>query len=130
MSNIKDDKSAKVGLSGLFGSPRTPDGERTGGLSPLEDRKVSQEEMIDTLSEETKTALQRERQRRQYLKAGRPPKGSDPKTPEYVRMTFLIDPAKQERLREIALREGLFIKEVLDKGIDLVISQYEKEERI
>ena len=42
-------------------------------------------------------------------------------------MTFLISPEKQERLREIALRKGLFLKEVLDRGIDLVLEEYLRE---
>ena len=45
-------------------------------------------------------------------------------------MTFRISPEKQGKLREIALQKGLFISEILDRGIDLVIAEYEKEERI
>ena len=45
-------------------------------------------------------------------------------------MTFRISPEKQERLRDIALRKGLFISEILDRGIDLVIAEYEKEEGV
>jgi hypothetical protein len=129
MSKIKDIQSAKIGLSGLLGNPtQTPD--NAGGLSPLEDTPLnSKEEIESTLEEETREALQREIQRRQYLKAGRPPRGSKPKSPEYVRMTFLISPEKQERLREIALRKGLFLKEILDRGIDLVLEEYAREER-
>lgn len=122
MSKIQDVQTAKVGLSGLFGNTSHP-----GGLSPLEDTPLNtREEIEETLGEETKEALQKEIQRRQYLKAGRPPKGT-PKSPDYIRMTFLVSPEKQDKLREIALRKGLFIKEVLDRGIDLVISEYEKE---
>lgn len=131
MSKIKDVGKAKIGLSGLLGNPTSSTAPETaGGLSPLEDRPLSTKEEIEsTLGEETREALQREIQRRQYLKAGRPPKGSKPKSPEYVRMTFLISPEKQERLREIALRKGLFLKEVLDRGIDLVLEEYAREER-
>ena len=42
-------------------------------------------------------------------------------------MTFRVDPEKQETLREIALRKGLFISEVLDRGIDLLIEECKKE---
>ena len=129
MSKIKNVQTAKIGLSGLLGNSPTPAPDTTGGLSPLEDTPLrSREEVESTLEEETREALQREIQRRQYLKAGRPPKGSSPKSPEYVRMTFLISPEKQERLREIALRKGLFLKEVLDRGIDLVLEEYAREE--
>ena len=128
MSKIKNVQTAKIGLSGLLGSS-SPAPDTTGGLSPLEDTPLrSREEVESTLEEETREALQREIQRRQYLKAGRPPRGSQPKSPEYVRMTFLVSPEKQERLREIALRKGLFLKEVLDRGIDLVLEEYAREE--
>ena len=40
MSKIKDTQSAKIGLSGMFGTPST----QTGGLSPLEDRPLSTRE--------------------------------------------------------------------------------------
>ena len=130
MSKIKDTQSAKIGLSGMFGTAST----QSGGLSPLEDKPLTtKEEIEETLGEETKEALQAEIQRRQYLKAGRPPgtkKGTERKSPDTIPMTFRISPEKQERLREIALRKGLFISEVLDRGIDLVIAEYEKEEGV
>lgn len=107
----------------MFGSPSVD-------ITPLEDKPLSTKEEIEgNLDPETREALQREITRRQYLKAGRPPGGSKPKTPDSVRMTFLVSPEKQERLREIALRRGMFIREILDRGIDLVIEEYEKEEK-
>ena len=128
MSQIKDIKTAKGGLSALFGSVTNTETPRPETIEKIEDKPTSTEDVLETLSDETKEALQKEIQRRQYLKAGRPPKGSTEKTGGYVRMTFLISPEKQTRLREIALREGLFIKEILDRGIDLVISEYENKE--
>lgn len=130
MSKIKDVKTAKVGLSGMFGTPSSS----TRRLSPLEDTPLnSKEEIEETLGEETREALREEIQRRQYLKAGRPPgtkKGTGRKSPDTIPMTFRISPEKQGKLREIALQKGLFISEILDRGIDLVIAEYEKEERI
>lgn len=127
MSNIKNEKSAKVGLSGMFGNP-SPSPQ---GIKPLEDKPLtSKEEVEETLGEETKEALREEIRRRQYLKGGRPPgstRGAERKTPGTIPMTFRITPEKQEKLREISLRRGLFISEVLDRGIDLVIEEYEKE---
>ena len=129
MSKIKDTQSAKIGLSGMFGTA-----SQTGGLSPLEDTPLStKEEIEETLGEETKEALQAEIQRRQYLKAGRPPgtkKGTERKSPDTIPMTFRISPEKQTKLREIALQKGLFISEVLDQGIDLVIAEFEKEGKV
>ena len=129
MSKIKDTQSAKIGLSGMFGTPT-----QAGGLSPLEDRPLStREEIEESMGEETREALQAEIRRRQYLKSGRPPgttKGKGRKSPDTIPMTFRISPEKQERLRDIALRKGLFISEILDRGIDLVIAEYEKEEGV
>ena len=130
MSKIKDTQSAKIGLSGMFGTPST----QTGGLSPLEDRPLStREEIEETMGEETREALQAEIRRRQYLKSGRPPgttKGTERKSPESVPMTFRVSQEKQTRLREIALQKGLFISEILDRAIDLVIAEYGKEEGV
>lgn len=131
MSNIKNDQSAKIGLSGLFGSHPLPETTtQTGGLQKIEDTPKTTEEIRETLSDETREALQREVQRRQYLKAGRPPKGSDKKVGGTIPMTFRITPEKQERLRRVALQEGLFIGEVLDRSIDLYLEKYEKKEEI
>lgn len=130
MSKIKDTQSAKIGLSGMFGTPST----QTGGLSPLEDRPLStREEIEESMGEETREALQAEIRRRQYLKSGRPPgttKGKERKSPESVPMTFRVSQEKQIRLRDIALQKGLFISEILDRAIDLVIAEYEKEEGV
>ena len=127
MSKIKDVQTAKVGLSGLFGGGST----QTGGLSPLEDKPLStKEEVESTLEEETLGALREEVRRRQYLKGGRPPgtkKGTERKNPDTIPMTFRITPEKQDKLREIALRRGLFIREILEEAIDLLISEYDKE---
>lgn len=127
MSKIKDEQTAKIGLSGLFGNS-----SQTGGLAPLESTPLNtKEEIEETLEDETKEALREEIRRRQYLKSGRPPgstKGTDRKSPETKPMTFRVSPEKQRKLREIALREGLFISELLERGIDLVISDYESKE--
>ena len=131
MSKIKDVQTAKIGLSGMFGKP-----SQTGNIAPIEETPLSsKEEIEETLGEETLEALRKEAHRRQHLKSGRPPgskKDPDytPKTPETIPMTFRITPEKQQRLREIATQRGLLIKEVLDRGIDLVIAEYEKEEGI
>ena len=121
MSKIKDVQTAKVGLSGLFGNP-SPSPEAKIEETPLS----SPEEVESSLGEETLEALRQEKKRRQYLSSGRPPgstKGTPHKDPDSVPMTFRISPEKQERLREYALRKGLLIREVIEKGIDLVLEE-------
>ena len=128
MSKIKDIQTAKVGLSGLFGGP-APSVDISLEEKPLN----TKEEKEDTLSPETREALEGEIRRRQYLKSGRPPgsvKGTPRKNPGSVPMTFRISKEKQDTLREIALRKGLFIGEVLERAIDLVIDEYAKEEGV
>jgi len=130
MSQIKNDKTAKMGLSGLLGGHNVGTDKNEEGLTFERGRELSKEEILDSMSNETRESLQKEIQRRQYLKAGRPPKGSDLKTKEYTRMTFLVSPEKQDKLRTIALKKGLFLKEVLDRAIDLVIEEFDKEDGI
>ena len=125
MSKIKDVQTAKVGLSGLFGSP-TP--TTTPGVSIEETPLSSKEEVEETLGEETLEALRKEVQRRKHLTSGRPPgstKGTPHKNPDTIPMTFRITPEKQERLRDYALRRGLLIREVIERGIDLVLKEEE-----
>lgn len=125
MSKIKDVQAAKVGLSGLFGSP-TP--TTTPEVSIEETPLSSKEEVEETLGEETLEALRKEVQRRKHLTSGRPPgstKGTPHKNPDTIPMTFRITPEKQERLRDYALRRGLLIREVIERGIDLVLKEEE-----
>ena len=125
MSKIKDEKTAKVGLSGMFG--QTPQEK------PLTIEKktlTTKEEVENSLEAEDKEALLAEIKRRQYLKSGRPPgikNGEGNKAPDKISMTFRVDPEKQLLLRDIALRKGLFISEVMDRGIDLLIEECRKE---
>lgn len=131
MSNIKNEQSAKGGLSSLFGG--TPSNqiqtESQTKAPEVEVKELNREELIETLSDESKELLKQEIKRRQYLKSGRPPKGKEKESEDSIPMTFRISPEKQEKLRNIALQRGLFIREILDKAIDLVIEDFEKESR-
>ena len=56
MSKIKDDKSAKVGLSGLFGTRNNPETAPVPKTNP----ETAREEILQSLSPETREELQRE----------------------------------------------------------------------
>lgn len=120
MSKIKDEKTAKIGISGMFGGGSTETRE-----VQMEERVLStQKEVEESLGEETLEALRKEAQRRQRLTSGRPPgstKGTPHKDPETVPMTFRITPEKQKEIREYALRNKLLIREVIEMGIDMVL---------
>lgn len=127
MTKILNEKEAKGGLSLLFGgSPKVEEEENTSTIKRV-DKTLSKEELLETFSPELKEKLENEIKRRKYLKAGRPPKGEEKQEKEFIRMTFLIKPDKQKKLREIALREGLFMRELLDSAIDVIIKEYEEK---
>lgn len=126
MSKITDEKTAKGGLNSLFGTAPVQQEPKT---ATLERKSLEKEELEKTLDEETRGLLRERLERRKLLKCGRPPKGTET-AKDYTRMTFLVSIEKQERLREVSEKECLFIREILDKAIDLVLEKYEKEGRI
>lgn len=121
MSQIKNEETARLGLSGLFGTA-TPQPQP----QPKGDQKLTKEELVETLSVDTRAELEKEVQRRHYLKVGRPPMGAGKKSASSVPMTFRITPEKQAQLREVALLEGKFIGEIMSDAIDLYIAKFEE----
>lgn len=101
----------KGGLSALFGGTQ---GEAENLASTLQD-----EELKQTLSE-----------RGGVVKRGRPRKIHDEegkRTDGYSRTTFILPDSKMEKVREIAFREHITLKETLEYALDLAIAKYEKK---
>jgi hypothetical protein len=92
-------------------------------------------ELRETISDpELKEALSDEVQLKQALRAkryagGRPKKGQTHVSAEegYSRTCIVANAAKMEKIREIAFRETLTIKEVMEAAMDLAIRTYEKK---
>ena len=99
----------------------------SGGLQPEEAPKTSEqaEDVANTLTdEELKAALHKRRMQHR----GRPKKSIGPEpnyTDGYGRATTIVNLEKMAKLREIAKRETLTIKEVIEATMDLAISNYE-----
>lgn len=120
MTQIKDSSIAKKSLLDVLGTDPIP--------VKTED-KASQ--LSSTIGDpELRKQLQEQRERRQYMGCGRPKSGTAPKEREYIRRTYLVNREKADKLEEIALKETLFLKEILDHAIDLVLEEYEAKGKI
>lgn len=126
MSKIINEQTAKGGLNSLFGTTPTPAQQEPERAASLERKTLNKQEVTETLDDETRELLRAQLERRMRLKGGRPPKGRE-KECDYTRMTFIVSKEKQERLRQISERECLFLREILDEAIDLVLAKHEKE---
>ena len=118
-------KNLAGGLSTLLGRDETP--------ITHEETPSRAEELRNTIKDEQlKQALQDREQLKARLRSkryagGRPKKGEvrESKTLGYGRTCIVIHEAKMDKIREIALREGLTIKEVFEGMMDNLITRYE-----
>lgn len=91
-------------------------------LTPEEERR---ENLIDQIGdEELRTALRAKR-----FAGGRPRKGTSHTSKEdgYGRVCIVANTEKMDKIREMAFRETLTIKEVMEAAMDLAIQTYEKK---
>jgi len=123
MSKIKNEKTAKelFGYSSSFGSYNFS--------SVAEEKKdLNSEELTDSLTdEETKTAVRELRERKianQQSGRGRP---KNENSENETRMTFVVNKAQLEIIREIGYRERLFTKEILYNALGDYIAKYQRE---
>lgn len=135
----KKDNELRGGLNALFGnrsevSPETigaePEEAQAAATAPDPDSdtsaKTRQQEIIDSVDdEELKEALHR----RQIKGRGRPRKGcsSPEQTKLYTRISTIAHKDKYAKIMEIAFRESLQIKEVIEAAMDLAIEAYESK---
>lgn len=140
MSKTLDSNSAiaRKGLSNLIGGktlPPQPKQEIEKDSRETEEDPISSgsEEILDSFEDkETIEELKRRRDRRQYKTAGRPRKYDKrtPKEKNYIRRTYMVNEKKTEVLEEIALKETLFLKEIIERAMDLVIDEYNRTGKI
>ena len=113
----------KGGLNALFGDS-LPHKEEIAPEPPTTPEPTSTEIINSVEDEELKAALHK----RRMAHRGRPKKseGADGSFTEgYGRATTIVNLEKMAKLREIAKRETLTIKEVIEATMDLAISTYE-----
>ena len=118
----------KGGLQTLL--QRQPD---QGETSTTEQQPSRSDELMETLKDpELKEALQNEEQLREALRSkrfagGRPRKGESriSKSEGYERISLIANIAKMNKIREIAFRETLTIKQIFEAMCDNLIQNYE-----
>ena len=116
-------KDLKGGLGNLLGRNDTPEPEEVEAVDVTPTKEQVQEALIDRLSdEELKVALRAKR-----FAGGRPKKGEirESKEKGYGRTCIVANAEKMAKIREIAFRETLTIKEVMEAAMDLAIRTYE-----
>lgn len=121
MNKKEREQRLKGGLSTLLGEAEEP-------KKPTPDEVAEQirQEAIDKVEDaELREALRQHR----LSGRGRPRKNvpHQSRTDGYERVTTIANTVKMEKLRAIALRETLTIKEVLEACMDLAIEAYEKK---
>lgn len=86
-------------------------------------------DLIATIDDpELREVLQRRLQQKRLVGRGRPRKNTDrtgKRTDGYNRTSLIIPVAKWEKIKEIAFRETLTMKEITELALDLVIERYE-----
>lgn len=125
-------KDFKGGLSTLLGEALSEAARADETAAPTQmgqqtpDPQPSNTDILDTVNdEELREALERKR----GAHRGRPRKddaiGST--ASQYGRMTFVTNKAKLQKIKEIAFRETLTMKEVIESAMDLAIAKYEEK---
>lgn len=121
MKKKEREEKMKGGLSALLGEAAEPQEKNVS-----EAVEQTRQEAIDKVEDaELREALLKH----QRSNRGRPRKNAphESRTDGYERITTIANIEKMEKLRTIALRETLTIKEVLEQCMDLAIEAYEKK---
>ena len=133
----KKDDILRGGLNTLFnGAPKDEAIQEQGEPQPVEaetitptdgeeqEQEIKSNDVINTIEdEELRAALHKRR-----VKGRGRPRKNDPKkqcAKGYQRITNIVNIDKMDKLREIALRESLTIKEILEAVMDIAIERYE-----
>jgi hypothetical protein len=111
---------------------RLPDGD-TEEAAPRMDKEPTtfedETDLINTIEDpELREALQKRLQQKRMVGRGRPRKTTDKngkRTDGYDRTSLIISVEKWAKIKEIAFRETLTMKEIVELALDLVIERYE-----
>lgn len=118
------------GLNALFGGSGEPQ-QPTDGATPTEANEEptaateeAKEDIISTVEDE---ALREALKKKRMQNRGRPRKNARhySVTDGYQRVCVIMNSDKMEKVREMAFRETLTIKEVMEAALDLAIERYE-----
>ena len=86
--------------------------------------------IIETVEDaETRKRLEERLRKKQSIGRGRPRKNESPDgiAEGYARTSLIINSEKWAKVKEIAFRETLTLKEVMDAALDIIIERYESK---
>lgn len=122
----------KGGLNSLFGGSKPQPEETSKGkeqTSPqMEVEPTTRQDETDLINSIEDEELRAKLRARRMEGRGRPRKNHDKngkRTDGYSRTSVIINEEKQAKIKEIAFRETLTMKEIFEYALDMVIEKYE-----
>lgn len=100
--------------------------------TPIEQATAQEEnELINSIDdEELRAALQERLRQKRMIGRGRPRTAHDDRgkrTDGYNRTSLIVNVEKWEKIKEIAFRETLTMKEITELALDMIIERYESK---
>lgn len=101
--------------------------------APIKEEATAQEEneLINSIEdEELRAELQERLRQKRMIGRGRPRTAHDERgkrTDGYNRTSLIVNVEKWEKIKEIAFRETLTMKEITELALDMVIERYESK---
>ena len=129
--NKKDEQALKGGLAALFGGASAETNQADGQVTEIDNNDVeaTQKDEADIIQTIENDRLRDALEAKRNIKRGRPRKDVPviSKANGYGRVCNVVNLEKMDKLREIAFRETLTIKQVVEAAFDLAIEKYEKK---
>ena len=129
MAKKKEELSA--GLANLLSGADQRVSQKQAASTPSTDEAApEQEDLLNTIEdEELRKELEVRLAKKRLIGRGRPRKNDQlgRRSDGYGRSSIIIPLEKWEKVKEIAFRETLTIKEIIELALDMVIDRYEKK---
>ena len=133
----KKENELRGGLNALFGGNSSqnqreplqePDGTTESSSPQMEVEQTTEEDEQDLINSVEDEALREALRKKRMDGRGRPRKDHDKSgslTNGYSRTSLILNTAKQAKIKEIAFRETLTMKEIFEAALDMLIEKYE-----
>lgn len=127
----KKEEILRGGLNALFGGSSLQDTTQEESKSPrMEVEPSTDQDETDLINSVEDEELRQALQARRNRKRGRPRKNHNERgelTNGYTRTSLILNIAKRDKIKEIAFRETLTMKEIFEVAMDKVIEAYEEK---
>ena len=124
------EEELRGGLNALFGGS-TPQNQTEPEETPrIQTEETTEQDETDLINSVESEALREALRKKRNEKRGRPRKGRDANGKSvdgYDRTSLIVNVEKWAKIKEIAFRETLTMKEILELALDMVIDKYEKK---